>query len=58
MALSPLQANVSNDGLRMAIDIGGTFTDAVLVDSRDTIVASTKTLTSHKNPADAATVGA
>ena len=44
--------------LRMAIDIGGTFTDTVLIDSSRSIVASTKTLTSHENPADAAVAGA
>jgi len=42
----------------MAIDIGGTFTDTVLIDSDKSILASTKTLTSHQNPADAAVVGA
>ena len=42
----------------MAIDIGGTFTDTVLIDSNQSIVASTKTLTSHDNPADAAVAGA
>ena len=44
--------------LRIAIDIGGTFTDTVLIDSNQSIVASTKTLTSHHNPADAAVAGA
>ena len=42
----------------MAIDIGGTFTDTVLIDSTQSIVASTKILTSHDNPADAAVAGA
>jgi len=49
---------VSTQKLRMAIDIGGTFTDTVLIDSDKSILASTKTLTSHQNPADAAVVGA
>ncbi|MEM7089810.1 MAG: hydantoinase/oxoprolinase family protein [Pseudomonadota bacterium] len=44
--------------LRLAIDIGGTFTDTVLVAGDDTILASTKTLTTHDNPADAAIEGA
>jgi len=42
----------------MAIDIGGTFTDTVLINSAQSILASTKTLTSHQNPADAAVIGA
>lgn len=44
--------------LRLAIDIGGTFTDTVLMSGRDTILASTKTLTTHTNPADGAMEGA
>ena len=44
--------------LRLAIDIGGTFTDTVLVAGEDTILASTKTLTTHQNPADGAMEGA
>ena len=44
--------------LRLAIDIGGTFTDTVLLEGEDTILASTKTLTSHANPADGAMEGA
>lgn len=44
--------------LRLAIDIGGTFTDTVLVEGEDTILASTKTLTTHQNPADGALQGA
>lgn len=44
--------------LRVAIDIGGTFTDTVLVEGEDTILASTKTLTTHQNPADGAMQGA
>lgn len=44
--------------LRLAIDIGGTFTDTVLVAGEDTILASTKTLTTHQNPADGAMAGA
>jgi len=44
--------------LRLAVDIGGTFTDSVLFDKNNGILASNKTLTSHKNPADAALQGA
>ncbi len=44
--------------LRLAIDIGGTFTDTVLVEGEDRILASTKTLTTHRNPADGAMEGA
>lgn len=44
--------------LRLAIDIGGTFTDTVLVEGEEAILASTKTLTTHRNPADGAMEGA
>lgn len=44
--------------LRLAIDIGGTFTDSVIVDADDDLIASNKTLTSHQNPAIAALDGA
>ena len=44
--------------LRLAIDIGGTFTDTVLVEGDETILASAKTLTTHQNPADGAMEGA
>ena len=49
---------VAAQRIRMAIDIGGTFTDTVLVDSQDRVLASTKTLTTHDNPADGAWLGA
>jgi len=58
MAQATEKSADSSNKLRMAIDIGGTFTDTVLVDSDQAIVASTKTLTSHENPADAAIEGA
>ncbi len=48
--------NISS--LRLAIDIGGTFTDTVIVDGNDAVIASTKTLTTHDNPADGAMLGA
>lgn len=44
--------------IRMAIDIGGTFTDTVLVNEFKTVIASTKTLTTHTNPAKGAMQGA
>jgi N-methylhydantoinase A len=40
--------------LRLAVDIGGTFTDTVLVDERNTVLASTKVLTNHDDPSQAA----
>ena len=43
--------------LRMAIDIGGTFTDTVL-EANGKIIASAKTLTTHGNPAEGAINGA
>ena len=44
--------------LRIASDIGGAFTDTVLVDDHDTVIASTKTLTTQDNRADGAMAGA
>ncbi|MGJ5619865.1 hydantoinase/oxoprolinase family protein [Sulfitobacter sp. MF3-043] len=44
--------------LRLAIDIGGTFTDTVLVDGTGQILASTKTPTTPANPTDGALAGA
>ncbi|WP_170464874.1 hydantoinase/oxoprolinase family protein [Ruegeria arenilitoris] len=49
---------MTSQPLRLAIDIGGTFTDTVLVSGNETILASTKTLTTHQNPADGAMEGA
>lgn len=43
--------------LRLAVDIGGTFTDTVLIEGADRVLASTKTLTTHENPADGAMEG-
>jgi len=40
--------------LRLAVDIGGTFTDTVLVDECGAVLASTKVLTSHHDPSEAA----
>jgi N-methylhydantoinase A len=39
-----------HSGLRVAVDIGGTFTDTVLMDADETILATTKTPTTPKNP--------
>lgn len=43
--------------LRLAVDIGGTFTDTVLVEGVDHILSATKTLTTHANPANGAHEG-
>ncbi|MGX9356836.1 hydantoinase/oxoprolinase family protein [Roseobacteraceae bacterium S113] len=43
---------------RLAIDIGGTFTDTVLMDPTGAIVATAKTPTTTSRPADAALEGA
>ena len=45
-------------GFRLAIDIGGTFTDTVLVDAQGRILTSTKTPTTHANPTLGALEGA
>ena len=44
--------------LRLAIDVGGTFTDTVLADGVGRILAAAKTLTTHDNPAMGARHGA
>lgn len=44
--------------LRLAIDIGGTFTDSVLLAGRNRVLGSTKTLTTHVDPALGALEGA
>lgn len=44
-------------GLRLATDVGGTFTDTVLTDSAANVLATTKTLTTHENPATGALAG-
>lgn len=48
---------MKNDALRLAVDIGGTFTDTVLMAGEDHILASTKILTTHLNPANGALEG-
>ena len=49
---------MQTDRLRLAIDIGGTFTDTVLMRGDDELVATTKTLTTPENPALGALSGA
>mgnify|MGYP000091094786 CR=1 FL=1 len=48
----------SDTGFRLAIDIGGTFTDTVLMDHDSTVLATTKTPTTPDAPAIAAIQGA
>ncbi len=43
--------------LRIAVDIGGTFTDTVLIAGDHRILATTETLTTRHNPADGAFAG-
>src|SRR3990170_2205909 len=42
---------MTNDPLRLAVDIGGTFTDLVLHEN-DRLVATAKTLTTYPDPSD------
>ena len=44
--------------MRLAVDIGGTFTDTVLVSGTDQVLATAKTTTTHQDPALAALQGA
>jgi N-methylhydantoinase A len=44
--------------LRLAIDIGGTFTDAVLMDAAATVIATAKTATTPTDPSEGALAGA
>ena len=46
-----------NLNLRLAIDIGGTFTDTVVIDDKNNVCASNKTLTTHANPTEGALEG-
>ncbi len=43
--------------LRLATDVGGTFTDTVLTDGSGAVLATSKTLTTHENPALGALAG-
>ena len=47
----------SHHNLRVAVDIGGTFTDTVIASPANRILATTKTLTTHDSPAVAALEG-
>ena len=58
LAIPRNKSAVLNTTVRLAIDVGGTFTDTVLLGNDGTVLASTKILTSHENPADAAMQGA
>lgn len=49
---------LKTNALRLAIDIGGTFTDTVLVDDQGAILATTKTPTTPENPTLGALSGA
>jgi len=49
---------MADNTVRLAIDVGGTFTDTVLMNAQGQLMASTKTLTSHDNPAQGAMLGA
>lgn len=49
---------MTNSALRLASDIGGTFTDTVLMDGAGRVLASNKALTTHDNPANGAYHGA
>ncbi len=42
---------------RLAVDIGGTFTDVVLMSNDGSILSSAKSPTTHKNPSDGAMIG-
>jgi len=44
----------SHPALRLAVDIGGTFTDTVIAAPDNRVLATAKTLTSHKSPVRAA----
>ena len=45
-------------GYRVGVDIGGTFTDTVLIDEQDRILATTKKPTTPHNPTLGALKGA
>ena len=49
---------MTETALRLATDIGGTFTDTVLMDDSGRVLASNKVLTTHDAPADGAYEGA
>lgn len=43
-----------NEALRVAVDIGGTFTDAVVADNTGVVLGTAKCLTTHAHPVDGA----
>ena len=43
--------------LRIAVDIGGTFTDTVLMAGDDDVLGTAKTLTTHRDPTEGAMTG-
>lgn len=43
--------------LRLGVDIGGTFTDSVVIDDKKTVLAEAKTLTTHDDPTEGAMAG-
>ena len=45
------------NGFRVAVDIGGTFTDTVLIDQSGAVVATAKTPTTPRNPTEGAMDG-
>ncbi|MEM7074599.1 MAG: hydantoinase/oxoprolinase family protein [Pseudomonadota bacterium] len=49
--------SLSQPTLRLAVDIGGTFTDTVLTDETQSVLASAKTLTTHNDPTEGALAG-
>jgi N-methylhydantoinase A len=48
----------SHPALRLAVDIGGTFTDTVIAAPDNRVLATAKTLTTHDSPVRAALAGA
>lgn len=48
---------MTSSSLRLAVDVGGTFTDTVLCDGNMNVLASVKTLTTHVEPAEGAIEG-
>jgi N-methylhydantoinase A len=48
---------ISSQRFRVAVDIGGTFTDTVLMDGAQQVLATSKTLTTHDDPSISALSG-
>ena len=49
---------LETNGLRLAVDIGGTFTDTVLINAQGSVLSTTKTPTTPENPTFGALEGA